>query len=717
MQVEHPSSGTAGRAEVVHLDNGIALVTLGDSAERIVTLTMARMESLREICLRLKEKPPRAVIITGPSAEMFTAGADINAIRDVRDAARGEELARVGQSIFALVEALPCPSLAAISGPCVGGGCELALACTYRVITDHRTSVIGLPEVKLGILPGFGGTQRLPRLVGLPKALDIILGGKTLRPKQALACGLVNEVVPVEELRERCEQILLGTKRARAFTIKLKDRFLTDWSIGRRIVKNQALRSVHKETKGFYPAPIGALNSVFLGLEQGKAIGYQFEAKELGRLIVTPQSKALVRIFFLTEAAKNLGKSARKAVEHVHAVVVGAGVMGAGIAGALARHDCQVILKDSSDEALSRGVEQIRGHVQRLSYLSEKERSFILNRVEATTKDSANLGNATIAIEAIFEEISVKKRVLGDLAKLLPQDAIIASNTSSLPISKIAAALDHPERVIGMHFFNPVEKMPLIEIVRGRTTGNRALAVVAALATKLGKYPIVVEDVPGFLVNRILAPYIAEAGLLLDDGYSIKDIDRAAVEFGLPMGPLRLLDEVGLDVADHVAEVMEKGYGDRMKSPDFLKKLLAVGRKGKKSGGGFYDFQGGEAHPLANHRALLGIAKAEVRQVNRQEITDRLIYRLISEAVRCLDEGVAGVPGREAADQLDLGTVMGLGFPPFRGGVLFYADSLGAPAVQQRLKELAERFGNRFAPPDGVSMRAQRGKSFLDTSR
>lgn len=703
-----------GKVSLEQLENGLALLRLGHEQERVVTLTLERMQSLRQALTILKATPPAGLIITGTSPEMFTAGADINLIRNATNAADAAKMAHEGQELFAMIESLPCPTVAAISGPCVGGGCELALACRYRVISDHKSSVIGLPEIKLGILPGFGGTQRLPRVVGLPKALDIILAGKTLRPKQALACGLVHEVVAVDALRSRAEALALSKKPARSARLSFMDRLLTQYSLGRSVVRNKAVKNLMRETKGHYPAPEAALNAVFLGLEQGTSVGYKFEAQELGRLIVTPESKSLVRLFFLTEQAKALGKPGRKGVEHLHAVVVGAGVMGAGIAGALARNDCHVILKDTSDEALSRGISQIRGHLSKLTYLSDTERSFMLNRVETTTRDSSNVGNSHFAIEAIVESMDAKKKVLGDLAKLLPADAIIASNTSSLSISEIAEAIPHPERVIGMHFFNPVEKMPLVEIVRGKKTGDKAIAIVAALATKLGKFPIVVEDVPGFLVNRILSPYIAEAGYLISDGYSFADIDRAASEFGMPMGPVRLLDEVGLDVAQHVGEIMVAGYGERMKAADHISKLLAAGRKGKKSGAGFYDFSEKGAVPSAAARGLLGTAKPEIQGPNRKEIADRLIMRLINEAVRCLDEGVAGSAGPEAASQIDLGTVMGMGFPPFRGGVLNYAQALGAKTVLDTLQKLSERFGARFAPFEGIRRRAERGSSFLE---
>ncbi|MCB0318351.1 MAG: enoyl-CoA hydratase/isomerase family protein [Bdellovibrionales bacterium] len=712
MDASKVETKSEGKTNLKFLESGVAVIFLGEENESVVTLTGNRLKSLAVHLKQLSEKPPKGLIITGPKKGMFTVGADINLIKNVTDAKIGESLAKQGQDVFAIIEKLPCTTVAAISGPCVGGGCELALACDYRIITDEKNSLIGLPEIKLGILPGFGGTQRLPRLIGLPKALDIILAGKTKRSKQAYEIGLCNEVVRFEQLMVRADAIAAGTVKMKKPRVSLVDKILSNFAFTRNFVKSKAETTVAKTTKGFYPAPPAALAAIMLGLEKGTQEGYPFEAKELGKLIVSPESKSLIRIFFLTEGSKSIGKTAKKAIEHVHSVVVGAGAMGAGIAGVLAKNECSVILKDTSDASLERGMNQIRSYLNSISYLDHQSKSFILNRIEATTKDSKNLGNSNIAIEAIFEDMNVKKQVLGDLAALMPEDAIIASNTSSLSISEIADSIPNPARVIGMHFFNPVEKMPLVEIVMGNKTTDKTIAIVGALSSKLGKFPIVVKDVPGFLVNRTLTPYLNEALRLLEEGYSIKDIDSAASRFGMPMGPIRLLDEVGLDVATHVSAIMLAGYGERMKAPELSKKLLALGRKGRKSGKGFYDFSDKKPVPAADISEVLGITKTK-DLADLSDIQDRLILSLINEAVRCLDEGVAGAPGKEAANQIDLGTVMGMGFPPFRGGVLNYAEGLGASKIKQSLDELAKKYGKQFEATEGIISRAKSGKGFL----
>ncbi|MDC0358979.1 3-hydroxyacyl-CoA dehydrogenase NAD-binding domain-containing protein [Oligoflexia bacterium] len=592
-QSRSKNGASGGKVEFTLLSSGAALIKLGGAEEGVVTLNAPRMESLLAAVQRAKTEKVKGLIIAGPSSKMFCAGADIHTIKDVTDCTVAEKLAKEGQELFDLLESLPCITVAAISGPCVGGACEMVLACNYRLISSEDNSVIGLPEVKLGILPGFGGTQRLPRLIGLPKALDIILAGKTLRPSRALSTGLVDEILSYNDLQERAERIALGKAKVKMRTMGLLDRFLTYSALGRKIVKVGAAKKLKKVTKGFYPAPPAALKATLFGLERGTRQGFANEAKELGRLLVTPESKALVNVFFLTEGAKAIGKTAKATVKHWQTVVIGSGVMGAGLAHVLARNKCQVILKDTSDANLARGMNQIETALEKLKYLNKTDRSFILNRIEITTKDSANTGNANFAIEAVFEDLELKKSVLGEIARLVPEDTLIATNTSSLSVTEIASAIHRPERVVGMHFFNPVDKMPLVEIIRGAQTSDKAVVVTAALASKLGKFPIVVDDVPGFLVNRILSAYLNEAAYLLKDGYAIRDIDKAALKFGLPMGPLRLLDEVGLDVATRVAEVMVQGYGERMQGPNYVLELFSAGRKGKKSGLGFYKYADG----------------------------------------------------------------------------------------------------------------------------
>ncbi len=693
--------------------NGIALITLGTKDDVIVKLEMERMNALRDCIKRVEKEKPKGLIIASARPDMFTAGADINLIAALTDASEAESLSKLGQEIFNELQNLSCPTVAAISGPCVGGGCELVLACRYRIISDDKSSAIGLPETRLGIIPGFGGTQRLPRLVGLPKALDIILAGKILKPSRALKDLLVDKVVPFEKLVSTAEDVVLGKISLKRKQPALIDRFLTWTSAGRKIVAKKAKVTIAKRTKGFYPAPPAALEASLLGLSEGLQKGLKFEAQELGRLVVTPECKSLVKIFFLTEESRGIGRAARKSIQHLHALIVGAGVMGAGIAASLARSGANVILKDTSHEAVNKGMALIKKDISAIRAMEEAEKSFILNRIQTTTGESSDIGNTGFVIEAVFEDLAVKRKVLQEAAELVSQDAILASNTSSLSITELSSGIPHPERVVGLHFFNPVAKMPLVEIVRGKKTSDRTVAIAAALTDKLGKYPIVVSDGAGFLINRILSPYLNEALFLISQGYGIEEIDRAATNFGMPMGPLRLLDEIGLDVATKVSEVMAAAYGERMQAPPISKSLIEAGRKGKKSGAGFYNFKDGEESPHEGIKDLIDV-KSTKDSGNSELISERLILSLINEAIRCLDEGVAGAPGKEAARQIDLGTVMGIGFPPFRGGLINYAETLGAKDVFKKLDSLQKAHGMRFRPADGIARRAVDGKGFYE---
>jgi 3-hydroxyacyl-CoA dehydrogenase/enoyl-CoA hydratase/3-hydroxybutyryl-CoA epimerase len=679
-------------------DGTIATLNLGGTEERAITLTPERINSFVDALKQVAASNAKGLVIRAPSPDSFCVGADISLIQSVQDPNHGAELAIQGQRAYDLLEDLKCTTVAAIGGPCVGGGCELVLACDYRVLTDSKSSSIGLPETKLGILPGFGGTYRMPRVVGLPKALDIILGGKTLRSQQALKSGLVDEVVSADKLYERAEAIARGERRPQRKKRRLLDKLLSNNPLGRAFVKSQASRALLKQTKGFYPAPPRALELTADGLGRNRTEGLLLEAKALGELIVTPESKALVNLFFLTEAAKGLGKSARKQVEGMDALVVGAGIMGAGIAGSLARGSHRVIVKDTSDGALQRGRDHVKKELSKLRYLSSLERGATATKIDWLQFPSPTMGRTRIVIEAVFEDMEIKKGIFRDLATRVSPDCILATNTSSLSVSEMATAVERPERFIGMHFFNPVEKMPLVEIIRGAQTSDETVAKVAALSTELGKFPIVVRDVPGFLINRTLIPYLNEATFLLQEGYSIEEIDRAALDFGMPMGPIRLLDEVGLDVAAHVSKVMVNGYGERMAAPNFAEKLLAVGRKGRKSSGGFYDYKGKESTPWAGIKTALDLPSAPSVRGSKAEITERLIYHLVNEAMKCLNEGVAGDDRELAKKQIDLGTVMGIGFPPFLGGVLYYAEKEGLEKIRQKLTEFESQYGLRYSP-------------------
>jgi 3-hydroxyacyl-CoA dehydrogenase/enoyl-CoA hydratase/3-hydroxybutyryl-CoA epimerase len=679
-------------------DQKLATITLGAPDERAITLTPQRIESFVAALAKVRDAAPRGLVIRAPSADSFCVGADISLIQSVTDPAKGAELAAQGQHAYNLLEDLPCTTVAAIGGPCVGGGCELVLACDYRIAADLASTAIGLPETKLGILPGFGGTYRLPRVVGLPKALDIILAGKTLRASQALKAGLVDQVTTTESLFSVAESIAAGAHKPSKRSPALVERLLTGNPLGRALVHRNAKKSTLAQTKGNYPAPIKALDVTVAGLSRDRTSGLKIEAQELGKLIVSSESKALVHLFYLTEASKTIGKSARKEIEGLHALVVGAGTMGAGIAGALAKSNHQVIVKDTSDASLERGKAHMIKELAKLRYISSFERAAINNRIDWIQFTSPTIARTQVVIEAVFEDIALKQRIFSDLSKQVHPECILATNTSSLSVSEMASAVANPERFIGMHFFNPVEKMPLVEIIRGAKTSQSTIAKVAALATEMGKFPIVVNDVPGFLVNRVLIPYLNEALFLLQEGHSMLDIDAAALAFGMPMGPLRLLDEVGLDVAAHVSKVMVAGYGDRMATPAFAETLVSLDRKGRKNGRGFYEYSGKKPLPWQQLAHSLGVPTKPTQPLTREQLTDRLVLHLVNEAMKCLNQGVAGDDLVLAEKQIDLGTVMGIGFPPFRGGVLYYARQRGLDELRNQLARLHSEFAARYEP-------------------
>jgi 3-hydroxyacyl-CoA dehydrogenase/enoyl-CoA hydratase/3-hydroxybutyryl-CoA epimerase len=651
------------------LGDGVLLIRLGAPEERVVTLTVSRLSSLRNHLIDLEQKRPAALIIAGPHADMFTAGVDLNIIKEIKDPAEGERFAREGQKVFDILERLPFPTIAAISGPCVGGGCELVLACRYRLASDQKNTLVGLPEVKLGIIPGFGGTQRLPRLIGISKGLDIICAGKTLNAQKALAAGLVDKIYPYGDLIAKAKEFGLGRLQIDRPVWPLKEKLLTKTALGRKIVSSQLLPKLSKGVAKFYPAPARAVDAVLRGLSEGVVAGLDFEAKEIGSLITSEQSKNLVSVFFASEAAKGLGKAAKGQVENLGIMVIGAGTMGAGIAQVFAASGCKVALRDTNLILVEKGIQTIKSNLDRDKRFSTTEKEAILKRVNISTPDSNNLDFAIdIVVEAIFEDMEVKKQVLSQVAREIDPNAIIASNTSSLSISEIASVLPNPSRVVGMHFFNPAPKMPLIEIVRGKQTSDKVVVLLSALTSKLGKTPVVVEDVPGFLVNRILFPYLAESLKLLAEGFSITDIDSTALDYGMPMGPLRLLDEIGLDVAEHVSKVMVAGYGERMRGPDYLATLVSLGRKGKKNAAGFFDFANGEAKPWSGLSQALALPAS--KSSSKVELERRLFGAMQAEAKLCYQEGVAGRVGPEALAQINLASIMGIGFPAFRGGVL-----------------------------------------------
>ena len=688
--------------------DGVVLLRLGTSEENLVTWTQARLQSLDAALAALAaDTAVRGVIVTGPGPGMFCAGADINLIADITAVANGEAAARTGQAIFARCRQLRVPVVAAIEGPCLGGGLELALFCDLRVASDHAGTQIGLPETKLGIVPGFGGTQNLSRLLGLPKALDLILNGKLLRGKQAKKLGVVDRLVPAAKLLEAARQELDKLMQQHRKAPRRRLRGLAFW-LSRTPLRALAIRAAEKALQQgqarFYPAPKAALQCCIGAFTKSAEAGFAAEARALGEMIVTPQSKGLTHLFFLTERSKRLGKH-EGARDSKQALVVGGGVMGAGIASLFAEKRLRVRLCDLDLQALARAKARLQKDLDkklRRRHLEAHEAQAVQDRLAIGT-DWGQLGQTDLWLEAVVEDLGVKRMLMAEaVSRGLPPSAVLATNTSSLSVTKMAEAVPQPERVVGIHFFNPPEKMPLVEVIRGKLTNDAAVATACRLAIKLGKFPVVVSDAPGFLVNRCLAPYVNEAARLLLEGTAPEAIDAAMLDFGMPMGPCRLLDEIGFDVATKVSAVMHEAFPQRMVPCELFAAMSAAKALGQKTGGGLYGKDGKGDGPgrkvLAELRSKRGTPG---REAGRSEILHRLIYPLVDEAYRCLDDGIV-----QGEQDLDLGLVMGIGFPPFTGGITQYAKREGLTQIVAGLDELARAHGVRFAVSDGLRKRA-----------
>ncbi|MFO0983890.1 MAG: 3-hydroxyacyl-CoA dehydrogenase NAD-binding domain-containing protein [Planctomycetota bacterium] len=627
-------------------------------------------------------------LIVSSAKDTFIAGADVEAIAGVQTVAEGVQLASFGQGVFQKLERLPYPTIALIHGACLGGGLEFALACRHRFASNDARTKLGLPEVKLGIIPGFGGTQRLPRLIGLLGALDLILTGKMLDARSAFKRGLIDELMPREVLLARARTFLaeaqdrVPSRRKRA----LKDRVLASFAPARRAVLKQARARVQRETHGHYPAPLRAIESIERAFQADPAAGYRGEASAVGELIVSPVSRNLVRLFLITEEQKRLlAQRAAGAAPTNRAAVIGAGVMGAGIAGALAGRGLSVRIRDVNAEALRKGMAAIAGDLARRRSLTSADRERILDRI-AVTIESFGFAHAELAIEAAAEKLEVKRAIFAELEQHVADSAILASNTSSLSLEAMAASLRVRGRFIGIHFFNPVARMPLVEIVTTKETAEETVQRAIKLVLALDKLPVITTDSPGFLVNRILAPYLAEAMRLAVMGTPPRLIDRALTSYGFPMGPFRLLDEVGLDIAHHVSEVMVRAFGDRMGGTTVVAEMVRRGALGKKVGRGFYQRDGSLSKDAGEVlRSQIGAQQGAVPYTDA--IIERCVLPMMNEALRCLEEGLADRP-----NDLDIASVMGIGYPPFRGGVLHDAATRGLSAVRQGLEQLATKY-------------------------
>ena len=677
--------------------------TLGEGPLRALEAAITEIES---------DSSLQGVVVTSAKKD-FIVGADINQIASFKTVAETSSACEQMQGVFQRLSDLKITTVAAISGQCLGGGLELALACDYRVATEGAN--LAFPEIQLGLIPGAGGTQRAPRLIGIQAALDLILTGKRLKGPRAKKVGLVDEAVHANILKTVALKYVAKKKRKDSGPgFSDISRLATETNpLGRRVMEKKAKEMVSKNTKGFYPAPHKALKVVFQGFEKSLKKGLELEAQAFGELAMTKEARSLIHLFHATtHAKKNPEKDAAK--EHYGDLktnslgVIGAGFMGAGIAMVAADKGIKVRLSDPSVESTQKALKGAYSFFKKKAKRRRIKPFEVGQRMAHISPGTSPSGFAStdMVIEAVFENVDLKRKLLAEI-EAMESDTIFASNTSALPIGDIAKDAKHPERVLGMHFFSPVEKMPLLEIVKTDKTAPWALGKAFEIGQALGKQIVVVKDGPGFYTTRALAFFLAEAALVLEDGASIEDIDKALTDFGFPVGPITLMDEVGIDVGAHVLETMKSAFPERFKTPEKLAAIETSGRLGRKNGKGFYLYENGEKQGVDPEvMTLMGVKPNN--NLKTHEIVDRLLLVFVNETAHCLDEGILAHP-----HDADVGAVFGLGFPPFWGGPCKYVDHLGAKVIVDQLTALAEKYGKRFQPAAALVKLAESEQSFF----
>ncbi len=721
-------------------EDGVGLIVFDAPGESVNTLRSDFAEEFHRIFDEIeRDESLRALVLSSAKPDCFIAGADISMLERISSAELGTSLSQTGQTAVERIAQSRIPVVAAIHGACLGGGLEIALACAGRVASLSPKTRLGLPEVQLGILPGMGGTQRLPALVGLSAALDLLLSGRQVSAERAQKMGLVDEVVPYGVLTQvaiaRALQLAeeKGAGRFSALrdllhTDELRELALAENPIGRKLVFDQARKRLLEKSLGNYPAPEKILDVVRFGLERGLRAGLVREAEAFGELVVSREAASLRHLYFSGQSLKkDAGASSETRPRSVGTIgVLGAGLMGAGIAYVSSVKSGHFVrLKDVAEINIERGLGTVGKLLQKQverRRMSARKRARHLAKITRTT-DSATLRVCDVVIEAVYEDLDLKRRVLKEVEDNCSAETIFASNTSSLPISKIAEGAQYPERVIGMHYFSPVEKMPLLEVITTKKTADWVTKTCVELGRSQGKTVIVVNDGPGFYTTRILGPYLNEAAYALVEGGGVEAIDHELVQAGFPVGPLALLDEVGIDVGTHVAETLHRAFGERLAPPSELGRLLAAGRQGRKNKSGFYDYSTKTGAPRPVDLSVysdLGLPVprkqgpkdegfTETSWLEPGSIAERCILQMVNEAVHCLAEGILRNP-RDG----DIGAIFGLGFPPFLGGPFFLADTLGAENIVMRLERLEGEFGQRFAPAPLLKDLAKSGGAFFD---
>ncbi len=687
---------------------------VGEKVNKLSTQVMKRFKAVLEEVGKSKAK---VLIIRSLKPKIFVAGADIEEIKNLKTREAVDKAVKGGQDIFNILEDLPQITIASVHGACAGGGCEMILACDYRIASDDASTKIGLPETQLGILPGFGGCIRLPRVVGLQAALDIILAGKLLNSKKAKKAGLIDKLVHVNMLEGEtqkwaAELAASGSKRRKKFEPSGLMAKVLESGIGRGVVTSKAKSMLLEKTHGHYPSPLAALDVIkkTYGMSDRQA-ALDVERSHFIDVALTDVSKNLIHVFYLTEMVKKQtglpAGSPTKAKDVKSVGVLGAGTMGGGIAYIGADKGVSMRIKDINYDALGKAYK----HASDLWAKLVKKR--VIDKFQMKQKmdlvsgglDYAGFKTLDVVIEAIVEDMNIKRKVIAETAGQMRNDAIIVTNTSSLSVSEMAEAHPRPEFFAGMHFFNPVDKMPLVEVIRGPKSSDETISTIFELSKKMGKMPVVVKDGPGFLVNRLLIPYLNEATFLFQEGMDIKTLDDYYVKhFGMPMGPLALMDEVGLDVGIKVVKIFRKSFGDRIEVPAVMEKIATSGRLGKKNLKGFYKYSsdGKRLEPDETIYGELGLQSPK-NPYTEKECLERGLFAMINECAQALEEKIVETP-----DEVDLAMIMGTGFPPFRGGLCKYADSIGSQNVATGLETYSmQRNAPRLKPMGALNKMAK----------
>jgi len=685
--------------------DGIALVIIdspGTKVNKVSSGLLAEIETMIDSIER--DVTVRAMAVVSGKEDDFIMGADIDELKTKETREGVLEYIGTANGILNRVEQLSIPVVAGINGNCLGGGLEFCLAAGYRMATDSPKTVMGLPEVQLGLFPAGGGTQRLPRLIGLTQALPLLLTAKNVRARKAKRLGLIDEIVFPYSIRDATVQKArelagkkgkIKRKRVRSLLTAL----LEGTGIGRRIVLSQARKMVMRQTHGLYPAPLAILDSVAYGYRKGMYRGIDADCGRFADLVFSRHARSLMGLFFaMTEAKKNPKRDMVRPVRKL--AVLGAGLMGSGIVAVSLERCDTVLLKDTSLDAAARGMREVWKGLEkraRAGGLTAFDRDTLYGKM-VPCDDYSMFAGTDLVVEAVFEDLALKRRILSDVERATGEKTIFASNTSALPIREIAAESLRPENVIGMHYFSPVQRMPLLEIITTSDTSEWVTASALEFGIRQGKTCIVVKDGPGFYTTRILAPMLNEAVLLIEEGVDPAEIDRAMLAFGYPVGPIALMDEVGIDVGAHVSKGLGPIFEARGAKPSAgLGRLYEKGYYGKKNKKGFYryDLKKKKGMRPIDSGVLEVLRMAPQRRAEAREIQDRVSLMMINEALLCLQEGIIASP-RDG----DTGAILGLGFPPFRGGPFRHIDAEGAGAVLRRMDELAEAHGGRFRAAD-----------------